>query len=234
MFRMSNIGFLSPDGRCYSFDHRANGYSRGEGVGTLIIKPLQAALEDGNTIRAIVRATGVNQDGRTPGMTLPSKLAQEKLIRSVYSAAGLDLATTSYVEAHGTGTLAGDPVEAGAIAAAWSGRRSKTPLYIGAIKSNIGHLEGASGVAGIIKTVQVLENALIPPNVNFEKVNPKIFPEKWNIEVRTPCQRLLQVHSINIMLQVSFASNSLAEYSSPKSFCKLLRVWRHQCSCCFG
>jgi acyl transferase domain-containing protein len=184
MFRMSNIGFLSPDGKCYSFDHRANGYSRGEGTGTIIIKPLKAALEDGNTIRAIVRGTGVNQDGRTPGMTLPSKSAQENLIRSVYMNAGLDISTTSYVEAHGTGTPAGDPVEAGAIAAAWSERKSETPLYIGAIKSNIGHLEGASGVAGLIKTVQALEKAIIPPNINFEKVNPKIFPDKWNIEVR--------------------------------------------------
>ncbi|KAF8850740.1 hypothetical protein BDZ45DRAFT_184816 [Acephala macrosclerotiorum] len=182
MFRMSNIGFLSPDGRCYSFDHRANGYSRGEGTGTIIIKRLKDALEDGNTIRAIVRGTGVNQDGRTPGITLPSKSAQENLIRSVYKNAGLDLSTTSYVEAHGTGTLAGDPVEAGAIAAAWSGRKSDTPLYIGAIKSNIGHLEGASGVAGLIKAVQVLEKAIIPPNINFEKVNPKIPLERWNLE----------------------------------------------------
>ena len=141
-------------------------------------------MEDGNTIRAIVRGTGVNQDGRTPGMTLPSKFAQENLIRSVYVNAGLDISTTSYVEAHGTGTPAGDPVEAGAIAAAWSERKSETPLYIGAIKSNIGHLEGASGVAGLIKTVQALEKAIIPPNINFEKVNPKIFPDKWNIEVR--------------------------------------------------
>jgi acyl transferase domain-containing protein len=117
-------------------------------------------------------------------MTLPSKFAQENLIRSVYVNAGLDISTTNYVEAHGTGTPAGDPVEAGAIAAAWSERKSEVPLYIGAIKSNIGHLEGASGVAGLIKTVQALEKAIIPPNINFEKVNSKIFPDKWNIEVR--------------------------------------------------
>jgi acyl transferase domain-containing protein len=117
-------------------------------------------------------------------MTLPSKSAQENLIRSVYKNAGLDISTTSYVEAHGTGTPAGDPVEASAIAAAWSERKSGTPLYIGAIKSNIGHLEGASGVAGLIKSVQALEKAIIPPNINFEKVNPKIFPDEWNIEVR--------------------------------------------------
>lgn len=184
LYGMSNLGFLSPDGKCYSFDHRANGYSRGEGVGVVILKPLKKALEDGDTIRAVIRSTGVNQDGRTPGMTLPSKAAQEKLIRSVYDSAGLDLTTTGFVEAHGTGTPRGDPVEAAAIAAAWNDRKSETPLYIGAIKSNVGHLEGTSGVAGLIKAVQVLEKAIIPPNINFEKVNAKIFPEKWNIEVR--------------------------------------------------
>ncbi|KAK3079799.1 hypothetical protein LTS18_003883, partial [Coniosporium uncinatum] len=181
MYRMSNVGFMSPDSKCFSFDHRANGYSRGEGVGAIIIKPLEAAVRDGDTIRAVVRATGTNQDGRTPGMTVPSKEAQERLVRDVYRKAGLDLQQTAYVEAHGTGTAAGDPIEAGAIAQAWNERSSKTPLYIGAIKSNIGHLEGASGVAGIIKTVQVLEKGIIPPNTNFEKVNPKIPTEKWNI-----------------------------------------------------
>lgn len=184
-YDMSSLGFLSPDGRCYSFDHRANGYARGEGAGALILKPLDAAIRDGNTIRAVIRNTGVNQDGRTPGMTIPSKAAQEKLIRSVYGAAGLDLASASYIETHGTGTAQGDPKEAGAIAAAWAERKvlGKEPLYLGAIKSNIGHLEGASGVAGIIKTVHVLEKAIIPPNINFEKVNPSIPADEWGIQV---------------------------------------------------
>jgi acyl transferase domain-containing protein len=183
MYRMSNNGFLSPDSRCYSFDHRANGYSRGEGVGSLIIKPLQAAIRDGDVIRAVVRSTGLNQDGRTPGMTLPSKNAQETLIRKVYANAGLNLKDTEFIEAHGTGTAAGDPIEASAIAAAWSERKGEHPLIIGAAKANIGHLEGSSGVAGLIKTVMVLEKAVIPPNINFEKVNPKITPEKWGIQV---------------------------------------------------
>lgn len=180
---MSELGFLSPDGKCYSFDSRANGYSRGEGVGVVLLKPLRTALQDGNTIRAVIRASGVNQDGRTPGMTVPSKSAQEALIRSVYGSAGLDLADTDYVEAHGTGTALGDPIEAGAIGAAWKGRVSDSPLYVGAVKSGIGHLEGASGVAGIIKTVLALEKAVIPPNINFEEVNPKILVEEWNIKV---------------------------------------------------
>lgn len=180
---MSKLGFLSPDGKCYSFDHRANGYSRGEGVGVVVLKPLRQALQDGNTIRAVIRGSGVNQDGRTPGMTVPSKSAQEKLIRSVYASAGLDLSETDYVEAHGTGTAQGDPIEASAIAAAWSTRVASTPLYVGAVKTNIGHLEGASGVAGVIKTVLALENGVIPPNINFEKCNPKISLEDWNIKV---------------------------------------------------
>ncbi|KAH8802508.1 hypothetical protein F5884DRAFT_683224 [Xylogone sp. PMI_703] len=181
-YRMSALGFLSPDSRCYSFDHRANGYSRGEGVGTVIIKPLSAALRDGNTIRAIVRGTGVNSDGRTPGITMPSKAAQESLIRAVYTNAGLNLEDTGFVEAHGTGTPAGDPLEAGAIAMAWRDRKSETPLYIGALKSNVGHMEGASGVAGLIKSVMILEKGIIPPNIHFEKVNPKIPTKDWNID----------------------------------------------------
>jgi acyl transferase domain-containing protein len=186
-YRMSSLGFLSPDSKCYSFDHRANGYSRGEGVGTVIIKPLRAALRDGNTIRAIVRGTGVNSDGRTPGITMPSKDAQEALIKDVYSKAGLEPKYTGFVEAHGTGTPAGDPVEAGAIAMGFSSRESSTPLYIGALKSNVGHMEGASGVAGLIKSVMILEKGIIPPNINFEKANPRILEKEWNIAVGFIC-----------------------------------------------
>lgn len=145
---MGYTGFLSEDGRCFSFDHRANGYGRGEGVGTVIVKRLSDAIRDQNTIRAIVRGTGVNQDGDTPGITMPSSTAQELLIRKVYAKAGLSLADTMMVEAHGTGTAAGDPVEAQAIARSFGTSARETPLLLGSIKSNIGHLEGAAGVAG--------------------------------------------------------------------------------------
>jgi len=128
---------------------------------------------------------GVNQDGRTPGMTVPSKAAQEGLIRSVYDSAGLRLEDTDFVEAHGTGTAQGDPIEAGAIISTWKERNRDSPLYIGAIKSSIGHLEGASGVAGVIKTVMALERAIIPPNINFEKLNPKICVPEGKFEVRS-------------------------------------------------
>ena len=102
---LSSLGVLSPDGQCFSFDSRANGYGRGEGVSTVILKSVSAAIRDGDTIRAIVRASGSNQDGRTPGITMPNALAQESLIKEVYSKGGLDMTATTWIEAHGTGTL---------------------------------------------------------------------------------------------------------------------------------
>ncbi|KAF4624686.1 hypothetical protein G7Y89_g13484 [Cudoniella acicularis] len=177
MIPIANLNFLSPDSKCYSFDDRANGYSRGEGFGVVVIKSLSAALRDGNTIRAVIGATGTNQDGRTPG------LAQETLIRETYSAGGLDLKETRYFEAHGTGTPAGDPLEAAAIGAVFRSERSgHEPLFVGALKSNIGHLAGASGIAGLIKSVLVLERGIIPPNIWFERPNPRILTKKWNIK----------------------------------------------------
>ena len=140
---MSDLGILGPDSRSYSFDQRANGYARGEGVGIVILKPLAKALEDGDVIRAVIRATAVNQDGRTPGITQPSPKAQEEMIREAYRLGGLDMATTQFVEAHGAGTPTGDPLEASALGAAFEGTRSADkPLYVGAVKTNIGHLEG--------------------------------------------------------------------------------------------
>jgi len=147
---MSHQGFLSPNGRCFSFDHRANGFARGEGVGTVIVKRLSDALRDGDTIRAVVRGTGINQDGRTPGLTLPSSEAQERLIKTTYASAGLDFDDTMLVEAHGTGTRQGDAIEARGIAQAFKSRRKDRPLYLGSIKASVGHLEGAAGVAGYV------------------------------------------------------------------------------------
>ncbi|KAH8588918.1 putative polyketide synthase [Bisporella sp. PMI_857] len=178
----SHHGFLSAEGKCFSFDHRANGYARGEGVASIVVKRLSSALRDGDTIRAVIRNTGVNQDGRTAGITLPSAVAQERLIRQVYRDARLDPRDTAFVEAHGTGTAAGDPVEAAAIAKVFGAAR-KQPVYIGALKSNIGHLEGGSGVAAVIKAIFVLENGIIPPNQNFEKINPRIPLAKWNLKI---------------------------------------------------
>ncbi|KAK8098521.1 KR domain-containing protein [Apiospora kogelbergensis] len=172
---LSNGGFLSVDGRSYSFDAKANGYARGEGFGFVLLKPLDAALRDGDIVRAVIRATGANQDGRTPSITQPSQQAQLDLLRDTYRVAGLDVADTDYVEAHGTGTPVGDPIEAAAVGQAFrDGRRSDRPLYMGSVKANIGHLEGASGMAGVIKAVLALENAVIPPIAMFDKANPAI------------------------------------------------------------
>ena len=127
---LSNMGFLSPDGVCHSFDHRANGYARGEGFGVVIIKPLSAAIRDGDTIRAVIRSTGSNQDGRT-GLAQPSKEAQVRLITDCYRRANLDPGITRFIEAHGTGTALGDPLEAMAIGTSFAcGRPQTDPLYV--------------------------------------------------------------------------------------------------------
>ncbi|TRX95760.1 hypothetical protein FHL15_003314 [Xylaria flabelliformis] len=186
---LTNLNFLSPDGKCYSFDYRANGYARGEGIGVIILKRLADAIRDGNTIRAVIRSTGSNEDGRTQGIAQPSSDAQERLICETYRRAGLSMAHTRFFEAHGTGTPLGDPLEARAIGRAFREHRTKSdPMYIGAIKSNIGHLEGASGIAGVIKAVLALEKGVIPPNANFEQLNPKIEIEQYPMKFPQQCQ----------------------------------------------
>ncbi|CRK21966.1 hypothetical protein BN1723_017962, partial [Verticillium longisporum] len=179
---LTALGFLSPDGRCYSFDSRANGYSRGEGFGMVVLKRLSDALRDGDTVRAVIRGSASNQDGRSPGITQPTRQAQVDLIRAAYDAAGLDLTRTRFFEAHGTGTPVGDPIEASAISGAFSEHRSAAePMVVGAVKTNIGHLEGSAGIAGLIKTVLVLEHGVVPPNTWFEKPNPKIPVDEWHL-----------------------------------------------------
>ena len=183
MVTLCNMGFLSPDGRSYSFDQRANGYGRGEGIAVVVIKLLADAVKDGDTIRAVIRSTGTNQDGRTPGVTQPSKDAQESLIRHVYNKANLDFSTTRYIEGHGPGTPLGDPIEVSSIGAVFARQRTEAePLVVGSVKSNIGHLEAASGLAGLIKTVLVLERGLIPPIADFQQPNPQIDTKFLNIK----------------------------------------------------
>ena len=183
MHTLTNMNMLSPTSQCYSFDHRANGYARGEGFGILVLKRLSDALRDENTIRAIIRNTGCNQDGYTPGITQPNPISQEALIRQTYASAGLSMYPARYFESHGTGTPIGDPIESTALGSAFRKVRTLAdPLLVGAVKSNIGHLEGASGMAGVIKTILVLEKAIVPPNSNFEKTNPKIDTEFLRIK----------------------------------------------------
>ncbi|PYH92144.1 putative polyketide synthase [Aspergillus ellipticus CBS 707.79] len=179
---MSSSNFLSPDSQCWSFDDRANGYARGEGSVMIVVKRLADALRDNNTIRSIIRNTGSNQDGRTLGITQPSLESQIDLIQRTYRQANIDMGPTRFFEAHGTGTPVGDPVEANAIGQAFRKHRTKQdPLYIGAVKANIGHLEGASGLAGVIKTLLVLENGIIPPIAGLETLNRRIDPIKLGL-----------------------------------------------------
>ena len=171
----SQLGVLSPDGRCQTFDARANGYVRSEGAGMVLIRPLADALADGDLIYAVIRATGLNQDGRTPGLTVPSREAQEALVRDVCRKAGVDPAAIQYVEAHGTGTPVGDPIEANALGAVLGrGRPADRPCWIGSVKTNIGHLEAAAGIASLIKVALSLHHRQIPAHLHFHDPNPAI------------------------------------------------------------
>ncbi|MES2295984.1 MAG: SDR family NAD(P)-dependent oxidoreductase [Pseudomonadota bacterium] len=172
---LSHARMLSPLGRSMAFDERAAGYARGEGAGIVVLKPLSRALADGDTVRALIRASGVNQDGRTQGITLPNADAQQALMRDVYRRAGVRPGEVSYIEAHGTGTRAGDKAELESIGRVMSeGRASGERCLVGAVKSNIGHLEAASGMAGLIKAVLVLEHRSVPPNLHLQVPNPDI------------------------------------------------------------
>lgn len=176
---------FNDDGRTYAFEERAkSGFARGEGAGVVLLKPLSAAIRDKDPIRAIIANSGVNQDGRTKGITLPNEKAQEDLIRRVYAEANLNPDECGFAEMHGTGTKAGDPIEAAAVhAALGQNRTARNPLYIGSVKSNIGHLEGASGIASIIKAAMILDNGLLLPNADFKKPNPNIPLNEWNMKV---------------------------------------------------
>lgn len=168
---MSNLHMLNDEGRSYPFDDRGSGYGRGEGVAALILKRMDKAIEDGDPIRGVILGSAINQDGRTiEGITHPSSTAQAALEKQLYKKLNMNPAAISYVEAHGTGTAAGDKVELNALAEVFCENRTE-PLYVGSIKSNIGHLECASGLAGLIKSLLILENGCIPPNADFR--NPK-------------------------------------------------------------
>ena len=174
----------SEEGRCFTFDSRGTGYGRGEGVGVVILKPLSEAIKNNDPVRAIIRNTGVAQDGKTNGIGVPSSQAQERLIRATYAGVGLDPSETAYVEAHGTGTTVGDPIEASAIAHSFSMQRQPNdPVIVGSIKTNIGHTEATSGLAGLIKTALIVEHEIIPPNFDFRLPNPSISLEKWRLKV---------------------------------------------------
>ncbi|KFY44312.1 hypothetical protein V494_01542 [Pseudogymnoascus sp. VKM F-4513 (FW-928)] len=181
---MTDLGMLSTDGRCRAFDEAASGYVRGEGVVAAVLRKKSTALRHGDNIRAVVRASLTNHDGKKNGITLPSSEAQEALIKKTYETNHLDPAETAYFEAHGTGTKAGDPRESRAIGAVF-GSKYREPIYVGSVKTNIGHLEGASGLSGIMKAVLALEHKTIPPNMLFNNPSSAIKFADWGIQVPT-------------------------------------------------
>ncbi len=182
---ISKASMLSPDGSCKSFDSGANGYVRSEGAGMLVLKSLDNALRDGNKIFAVVKASGVNQDGQTNGITVPNGESQRALLSKSLAKAGIEAESIQYAEAHGTGTAVGDPIEVNALGRILGVRNSKDDALcvIGSVKSNIGHSEAAAGVAGVIKTSLALANKQIPTNLHLKKINPQIDLQKLNIDI---------------------------------------------------
>ncbi len=219
---MCKGGFLAKDSHCKSFDERADGYARGEGAGVVLIKALDQAIADKDPILAVVNASGVNQDGRTHGITVPNPDAQKDLIKRVCSEGKVEPSSVAYVEAHGTGTPVGDPIEADAIGSIYgAGRSQDNPVVIGSLKSNVGHLEAAAGIAGVIKAVLCLQKNEIPalatlnnpnPNIPFEKLGLKLAREKMPL-TSTPDLCSIGVNSFGYG-----GTNAHALISAPKPY----------------
>ena len=170
-------GMLCPDGRCKTFDARANGYVRGEGVGAILLKPLSRARRDGDHIYAVIIGSGENHGGRVQSLTVPNPNAQAQLLQDIYARAGIDPYTISYIEAHGTGTSLGDPIEINGLKKAFGlnpGQVREPLCAVGSVKTNIGHLETAAGIAGVIKTLLAIHHRRIPGNVHLQQINPYI------------------------------------------------------------
>jgi len=177
-------GAMSPTGACHAFDASADGFVRGEGCGVAVLKRLSDALRDGDEVLAVVRGSAVNQDGRSNGLMAPNPAAQAAVLRAACADAGVEPADVDYVEAHGTGTPLGDPIEARALGAVYGrGRQPEAPLLVGAVKTNLGHLEAAAGIAGLIKTALAVQRGEIPPNQSFEEPNPHIPFDELRLKV---------------------------------------------------
>lgn len=175
MINFTKARLMAPDGHAKTFDAGADGYVRGEGAGVVVLKPLSRALADNDPIYAVIRGTAVNQDGRTNGLIAPSRQSQEAVLAAAYRRAGLSPGSAQYVEAHGTGTFLGDAIEANALGTVLAhGRPPGSSCLIGSVKTNIGHLEAAAGVAGLIKVALALQHRAIPPSLNFTDPNPEI------------------------------------------------------------
>ncbi len=188
MIVFSKMKMLAPDGRCRTFDASASGYVRSDGCGIVILKRQADALRDQDRILASIRGGSVNQDGRSGGLTVPSGAAQQSLLREALSNAGIDPGQVGYLETHGTGTSLGDPIEVNSIGAVFGAAHdSQHPLFLGSLKANVGHMEGAAGIGSLIKTVLVLQHREIPPNIHFKNPNPRI---PWaTLPVQVPTTR---------------------------------------------
>ncbi len=183
---LAKLEMLAADGRCKTFDASANGFVRGEGCGVVVLKRLDDALRDRDRIVAVIRGSAVNQDGATNGLTAPNGLSQTRVLRRALANAALEPSRISYIETHGTGTALGDPIEVEALATIYG--RSTTPgqpCYLGAVKTNIGHLEGAAGIAGLIKAALCLDQKVIPPNLHFTALNPHIILDGTSFVIPT-------------------------------------------------
>lgn len=188
----SKLNMLSPTGRSRMWDADADGYARGEGVAVIILKKLSDAIADGDHIECLIRETGANQDGFSNGLTVPSSIAQASLIRRTYAKAGLDPINNKddrphFFEAHGTGTKAGDPKEAAAIHECFGQFKTsdEDPLYVGSVKTVIGHTEGTAGLAGLLKGSAMIQNGYIVPNLLFKRLNPSIEPFYKGLNIPT-------------------------------------------------
>ena len=181
---LDKAGMLAPDDRCKSFDRRADGYVRGEGCGVLLLKPLSMAMNDKDDIYAVIPGSAMNQDGRSNGLTAPNRLAQERVLRDAYRNAGIVPAAVDLIEAHGTGTYLGDPIEAEALSAVLGpGRPRNRTCWLGSVKTNIGHLESAAGIAGVIKVAFSIKHKQIPASLHYTGLNPHISLEKLPLAV---------------------------------------------------
>ncbi len=180
----SKAGMMAPDGRCKTFDAAADGYVRSEGCALIVLRRLSDALADGDRIMAVIRGSALNQDGRSGGLTAPNGPAQEAVIRAALRSAGLEPHDVGYVETHGTGTPLGDPIEAGALGSVFGSGRER-PLLIGSVKTNVGHLESAAGVAGLLKAVLMLQRRQIPPHLHLRQPSPHIDWQRLALSVPT-------------------------------------------------
>ncbi|MFF9003966.1 beta-ketoacyl synthase N-terminal-like domain-containing protein [Streptomyces achromogenes] len=179
------FGGLSPDGRCYTFDARANGYVRGEGGGAVVLKPLSRAIADSDRVYCVVSGSAVNNDGATEGLTVPSGEGQQAALRAAYRRAGVRPGDVQYVELHGTGTRVGDPIEASALGAVLGAGRSDSDPLVGSAKTNVGHLEGAAGIVGLLKVALSISRREIPPSPNYASPNPDIPLDALRLRVQS-------------------------------------------------